>query len=145
MANNKIMTPAEFYCSKGYIDKSNPESFLSEAFIPMPEHVTEYAEYYHAEMSRPPKDVEEAIDKYSDGSLERYNKEGAGFVEEIEDAVRFGFRIGKGVAAIEIQEAYKDGYLKHVSGSRCNLGPALQALAEEYARQKCQQKDKEGK
>jgi len=33
---------------------------------------------------------------------------------------------------MQIQKAYKDGYLKHVSGSRCNLMGALDDLSKEY-------------
>lgn len=144
MPNNKIMTPAEFYCSKGYIDKSDSMNFETEAFIPMPSHVTEYAEYYHREMSKPPKDVEEAIELEGKKRTEchNFNQAEAGYNAKW---FRRGGRYGFSLAVIYIQEAYKDGYLKHVSGSRRNLGSALQALAEEYTRQKYQQKGKEEK
>lgn len=45
---------------------------------------------------------------------------------------------------MQIQKAYRDGYLKHVSGSRCNLMGALDALSEEYYKNTYPQNNIEG-
>lgn len=58
MEKKSIMTPQEFFQHKGWIDKSKPENFLSDGFIPMPEHIEEYAKYYYDAKSRVPLGID---------------------------------------------------------------------------------------
>lgn len=52
----------------------------------------------------PSKDVEAAIDSYSDIALNRYNGESTGFVEEIEQAAHFGYSLAKGDAWVSVED-----------------------------------------
>jgi hypothetical protein len=69
--------------------------------------VEAYAAYYHAEMSKPPKDVDNAIQAYEDVALKMYNEQSMGFAEVVSAAVLHGYSLA-GNQAIEFLDQIRD-------------------------------------
>jgi hypothetical protein len=62
---SKIMTPAEWF-------KQNNSHRMYAVTTPTLEEITAYAAYYHAEMSKPPKDVEDAAINWCNSQKEKH-------------------------------------------------------------------------
>ncbi len=86
--------------------------------IPSPEMVEAYAAYYHAEMSKPPEDVEAAIEAYEDVALIMYNEQSMGFAEVVSKAVLHGYSLA-GNKAVNFLDQIRD-YERESGEAICN-------------------------
>lgn len=101
MEKNEIMTPKQFYQSKGYIIERVPEIEFQMEFSPTWKQIQEYAEYYHQAKQSIPVDMEKVIEAEYPIHQQDHNLTGEWTLKGIaglnRKAAHFGYQLNRQV------------------------------------------------